>query len=238
MSQIGRPPSRWALGTGVVLLLVLVPGGTSATEELPAEDPCPWSTPAPDRAITHSGQAVGTSFMFETPSAWSIDGEFTDDGGGIVVVTPEGAPIASLTVLSGWGAVCGPESACVPQRVVHVEDVPGEEALSGSGDFVVRTVAMDLADRPDLREAFGWEDDVRLVTSLTDGDEPVPETMLPHLMYGLGSIVAGDPAGGDDRSGVVIFSLQREFSTMEEAQAYARSEEHRQLQGVIASFRG
>lgn len=238
MSQTGRPRSRWALGAGVALLLVLVPAGTTSAGEPPAEDPCPWSAPGPGRTVTHSGQAVGASFAFGTPAAWSVDGEFTDSGEGVVVVTPEGAPIASLTVLSGWGAVCGPDSACVPQRVIHLGDVPGEEPLSGSGDFVVRSVAMDLTARPDLREAFGWEDDVRLVTSLTDGDEPVPETMLPHLMYGLGSIEAGVSAGGDARGGVVIFSLQREFSTVEEALEYTRSEEHRQLQGVIASFRG
>lgn len=238
MSETGRPRSRWALGTGVAFLLVLVHGGTSSAGEPPVEDLCTWSTPGAGRPVTHSAQAVGASFAFETPPAWSIDGEFTDTGGGIVVVTPEGAPIASLTVLSGWGAECGPEAVCVPQRVVHLGDVPGEEALSGSGDFVVRSVAMDLTARPDLREAFGWEDHVRLVTSLTDGDEPLSETMLPHLMYGLGSIEAGVSADGDAGSGVVIFSLQREFSTMEEAQEYAQSEEHRQLQDVIASFRG
>jgi hypothetical protein len=188
--------------------------------------------------VSYSGEAVGADFSFELPAGWTVRDETDDMMGSVTVEGPEGAPLALLTMLSVWGAECGPDTACVPQPVVHLADVPGDRALSGSGDFTVRTVVMDLTSRPDLRRVFRWEDNVQLVTSLADADVPAPEAMLPHLMYGLGQVVPDPGSSHGDSHGVVIFMVQREFSTPDEAEEYARSEEHRQLQEMIASFRG
>lgn len=195
----------------------------------------PTETAAPVELVTYSGTAADAAFAFELPATWSVDGEFSDVGGTVTVLGPDGAPLGDLSVLIAWGAECGPDCSMPP--VVHLGDVPGGVPLSSSGEFVVRSVAMDLSAAPELRNAYGWSDSVRLVTSLTGADDPPPTAMLPHVMYGLGQVETGVVAPNGITYRTVIFSSIHDFPTLEAAREYAASEEHRQIEAMIASFR-
>ncbi|EYT51435.1 hypothetical protein CK505_03280 [Kocuria sp. WN036] len=185
--------------------------------------------------MTYSGTAADAAFAFELPATWSVDGDFSDVGGTVTVLGPDGAPVGHLSVLIAWGAECGPDCSMPP--VAHLGDVPGSVPLSSSGEFVVRSVAMDLTSSPELRNAYGWPDAVRLVTSLTDADAPPPTTMLPHVLYGLGLVETGVVAPNGITYRTVIFSSVHDFPTLEAAREYAGSEQHRQVEAMIASFR-
>ena len=209
---------------------------TSATAT-PSTAPTAGPTTAPPAdLVTYTGHAADAEFSFQLPATWSVSDTSNDVIGSVVVHGPDGEPIGTLTVLMAWGAVCGP--ACEPQPVVHLGDVPGEQPLSHSGEFVVRSLAMDLTGAPEVRNFFGWPDNVRLVTSLTDLPAPVPATMPPHPMHGVGLIRAGVPASNGAIYRTVIFTSERDFSTLQEARDYAESQEHQQVQEMIASFRG
>ncbi|PWF87294.1 hypothetical protein CIK52_05650 [Kocuria rosea] len=185
--------------------------------------------------MTYSGTAADAAFAFELPATWSVDGDFSDVGGTVTVLGPDGAPVGHLSVLIAWGAECGPDCSMPP--VAHLGDVPGSVPLSSSGEFVVRSVAMDLTSSPELRNAYGWPDAVRLVTSLTDADASPPTTMLPHVLYGLGLVETGVVAPNGITYRTVIFSSVHDFPTLEAAREYAGSEQHRQVEAMIASFR-
>ncbi|PWF84286.1 hypothetical protein DEJ38_01345 [Kocuria rosea] len=185
--------------------------------------------------MTYSGTAADAAFAFELPATWSVDGDFSDVGGTVTVLGPDGAPVGHLSVLIAWGAECGPDCSMPP--VAHLGDVPGSVPLSSSGEFVVRSVAMDLTSAPELRNAYGWPDAVRLVTSLTDAEAPPPTTMLPHVLYGLGLVETGVVAPNGITYRTVIFSSVHDFPTLEAAREYAGSEQHRQVEAMIASFR-
>ncbi|GGG58693.1 hypothetical protein GCM10011374_21880 [Kocuria dechangensis] len=209
---------------------------SAAPTGTPSAGPTEPAGPAePVKLVTYTGTAADAAFAFELPATWAVDGEFTDVGGTVAVVGPDGAPVGHLSVLIAWGAECGPDCSTPP--VVHLGDVPGSVPLSASGDFVVRSVAMDLTSAPEIRNAYGWPDSVRLVTSLTDAEVPPPTGMLPHVMHGLGSVETGVVAPNGVTYRTVIFSSVHDFATLEEAQAYVASEEHRQVQAMIASFR-
>lgn len=195
----------------------------------------PTETAAPVELVTYSGTAADAAFAFELPAAWSVDGQFSDVGGTVTVVGPDGSPLGHLTVLQAWGAECGPD--CTQPAVVPLGDVPGGVPLSYSGEFVVRSVAMDLTSSPRLRNVNGWQDNVRLVTSLTDADTPPPTAMLPNVMYGLGLVETGVVASNGITYRTVIFSSLHDLPTVAAAEEYAASEEHRQIQAMIASFR-
>lgn len=212
------------------------PSPTSASPTAtPAASPTAAPTPAPAELVTYSGTAADAAFAFELPATWRVDGEFTDVGGTVTVLGPDGAPVGHLSVLVAWGAECGPDCSMPP--VAHLGDVPGSVPLSSSGEFVVRSVAMDLTSAPELRNAYGWPDAVRLVTSLTDADDPPPTAMLPHVMYGLGRVETGVVASNGVTYRTVIFSSVHDFPTLEAAREYTRSEQHRQVEAMIASFR-
>lgn len=211
------------------------PTGSPSATPTTTPTPDPTETAAPVELVTYSGTAADAAFAFELPATWSVDGEFSDVGGTVTVLGPDGAPLGDLSVLIAWGAECGPDCSMPP--VVHLGDVPGGVPLSSSGEFVVRSVAMDLTSAPELRNAYGWSDAVRLVTSLTDADDPPPTAMLPHVMYGLGQVEAGVVAPNGITYRTVIFSSVHDFPTLEAAREYAASEEHRQIEAMIASFR-
>ncbi|WP_424347783.1 hypothetical protein [Kocuria sp. CH-021] len=210
---------------------------TAGPTESPTATPTsgPTGSPAPAERVTYSGTAADAAFAFELPATWRVDGEFSGVGGTVTVVGPDGAPLGYLTVLQAWGAECGPD--CTQPAVVHLGDVPGEAALSSSGEFVVRSVAMDLTSSPRLRNVNGWQDNVRLMTSLTDADTPPPTAMLPHVMYGLGLVETGVVASNGITYRTVIFSSAHDFPTVAAAEEYVASEEHQQIQAMIASFR-
>lgn len=213
------------------------PTGTPTAGPTASPDPGPTVDPgpAPAELVTYSGTAADAAFAFELPATWSVDGEFSDVGGTVTVLGPDGAPVGHLSVLIAWGAECGPDCSMPP--VAHLGDVPGSVPLSSSGEFVVRSVAMDLTAAPELRTAYGWPDAVRLVTSLTDADSPPPTAMLPHVLYGLGMVETGVVAPNGITYRTVIFSSVHDFPTLEAAQEYAGSEQHRQVEAMIASFR-
>lgn len=210
-------------------------GPTGAPTGTPTASPTASPTGAPAELVTYSGTAADAAFAFELPATWRVDGEFSDVGGTVTVLGADGAPVGHLSVLIAWGAECGPDCSMPP--VAHLGDVPGGVPLSSSGEFVVRSVAMDLTSAPELRNAYGWPDAVRLVTSLTDADEPVPTAMLPHVLYGLGLVETGVVAPNGITYRTVIFSSVHDFPTLEAAREYARSEQHRQVEAMIASFR-
>ncbi|WP_272026628.1 hypothetical protein [Kocuria rosea] len=210
-------------------------GPTEAPTSTPTASPTASPTGAPAELVTYSGTAADAAFAFELPATWSVDGDFSDVGGTVTVLGPDGAPVGHLSVLIAWGAECGPDCSMPP--VAHLGDVPGSVPLSRSGEFVVRSVAMDLTSSPELRNAYGWPDAVRLVTSLTDADAPPPTTMLPHVLYGLGLVETGVVAPNGITYRTVIFSSVHDFPTLEAAREYAGSEQHRQVEAMIASFR-
>lgn len=210
-------------------------GPTEAPTSTPTASPTASPTGASAELVTYSGTAADAAFAFELPATWSVDGDFSDVGGTVTVLGPDGAPVGHLSVLIAWGAECGPDCSMPP--VAHLGDVPGSVPLSSSGEFVVRSVAMDLTSSPELRNAYGWPDAVRLVTSLTDADAPPPTTMLPHVLYGLGMVETGVVAPNGITYRTVIFSSVHDFPTLEAAREYAGSEQHRQVEAMIASFR-
>jgi hypothetical protein len=210
-------------------------GPTEAPTSTPTASPTASPTGVPAELVTYSGTAADAAFAFELPATWSVDGDFSDVGGTVTVLGPDGAPVGHLSVLIAWGAECGPDCSMPP--VAHLGDVPGSVPLSSSGEFVVRSVAMDLTSSPELRNAYGWPDAVRLVTSLTDADAPPPTTMLPHVLYGLGLVETGVVAPNGITYRTVIFSSVHDFPTLEAAREYAGSEQHRQVEAMIASFR-
>lgn len=210
-------------------------GPTEAPTSTPTASPTASPTGAPAELVTYSGTAADAAFAFELPATWSVDGDFSDVGGTVTVLGPDGAPVGHLSVLIAWGAECGPDCSMPP--VAHLGDVPGSVPLSSSGEFVVRSVAMDLTSSPELRNAYGWPDAVRLVTSLTDADASPPTTMLPHVLYGLGLVETGVVAPNGITYRTVIFSSVHDFPTLEAAREYAGSEQHRQVEAMIASFR-
>jgi hypothetical protein len=210
-------------------------GSTGTPTASPAPGPTADPAPAPVELVTYSGTAADAAFAFELPATWSVDGDFSDVGGTVTVLGPDGAPVGHLSVLIAWGAECGPDCSMPP--VAHLGDVRGSVPLSSSGEFVVRSVAMDLTSSPELRNAYGWPDAVRLVTSLTDADAPPPTTMLPHVLYGLGLVETGVVAPNGITYRTVIFSSVHDFPTLEAAREYAGSEQHRQVETMIASFR-
>lgn len=210
-------------------------GPTEAPTSTPTASPTASPTGAPAELVTYSGTAADAAFAFELPATWSVDGDFSDVGGTVTVLGPDGAPVGHLSVLIAWGAECGPDCSMPP--VAHLGDVPGSVPLSSSGEFVVRSVAMDLMSSPELRNAYGWPDAVRLVTSLTDAEAPPPTTMLPHVLYGLGMVETGVVAPNGITYRTVIFSSVHDFPTLEAAREYAGSEQHRQVEAMIASFR-
>jgi hypothetical protein len=113
----------------------------------------------------------------------------------------------------------------------------GVAPLSKSGAFVVRSMALDLTDFPADRTENQWADNVKVVTSLSMDSGPPPAALVPRLMYGLGLAETGVLASNGITYRTVLFTANRDFSTLADARAYAASEEHRRVQEMIASFR-
>ena len=210
-------------------------GPTEAPTSTPTASPTASPTGAPAELVTYSGTAADAAFAFELPATWSVDGDFSDVGGTVTVLGPDGAPVGHLSVLIAWGAECGPDCSMPP--VAHLGDVPGSVPLSSSGEFVVRSVAMDLTSAPELRNAYGWPDAVRLVTSLTDADASPPTTMLPHVLYGLGLVETGVVAPNGITYRTVIFSSVHDFPTLEAAREYADDVREGRFPTAAHSFR-
>jgi hypothetical protein len=185
---------------------------------------------------TFSGSWEDVEFSFDHPSNWTVEDTTPDSpqgSGSVWVRGPDGAPRASLTILIAWGAEC----PCVERPAVHLGDVAGKMPLSKSEPFVVRSMAMDLTGFPQDRAENGWPDNVQVVTSLSSNAAPAPPAMVPRLMYGLGLVETGVVAANGITHRTILFISSQDFGTLQEAQAYAGSDEHRKVQEMIASFR-
>lgn len=228
----------FALVLGLVLMLSACSLGPEQEQDAGVTKPTAESaSPTSIGLTTYSAEAVDAAFTFKHPPTWSVKDASNETNGSATVAGPDDAPLGTLEILLVWGGVCG-GPVCTPQPVLHLGDMPGEQPLSGSGDFVVRTVAIDLSAAPEVRRTLGWNDNVRLVTSLTDAEVPVPAMMAPLYMYGLGQIETETVASNGTSDRTALFIFEREFATVGKAQEYVHSQQHRDVQSMIASFRG
>ena len=183
---------------------------------------------------TFSGSANDVQYSFDYPAGWRV--EEGGETGTALVLGPDGREMAVLTVLYRWQPPeCTPPNSCQFRPAVYMGDWAGETPLSGSGAFVVRSMAMDLSGFPNDSARHNEGEDVHLVTSLSLSIVPVPQSLLTDRMYGIGTVVTGLPSGNDERN--VLFISNHEFGTLQEAQAYITTDEHRKIQAMIASFR-
>lgn len=210
------------------------PSPSSSASESPTETPGQGSSsPA---TSTFSGTWEDVRYSFDHPSEWTVQDSTPEspEGSGAVRVTgSDGTLKASLTILIAWGAEC----PCVERPAVHLGDLAGKAPLSKSGPFVVRSMAMDLTGFPQDRAENNWADNVKVVTSLTSSTAPAPAALVPRLMYGLGLVETGVVAPNGITYRTILFISDQDFGTLEEAQAYGESDEHRKVQEMIASFR-
>ncbi len=210
------------------------PPPSSSASESPTETPAQGSSsPA---LSTFSGTWEDVRYSFDHPSDWTVQDSTPEspEGSGTVSVTgADGTLKASLTILIAWGAEC----PCVERPAVHLGDLAGKAPLSKSGPFVVRSMAMDLTGFPQDRAENHWADNVKVVTSLTSTTAPPPTALVPRLMYGLGLVETGVVAPNGITHRTILFIADQDFGTLEEAQAYGESDEHRKVQEMIASFR-
>ena len=222
------------LASAVALALTLCScAGPSAPEAGPGATATAEAT-ATAGLSTHAGTWQAVSYSFDYPADWTVTDTSEETGAGEVsVASPDGTVTAELVILIAWGAEC----PCVERPAVHLGDVDGAAPLSGSGTFTVRSVAMDLTDFPQERAENGWPDNVRAVTSLSSNPGPPPTSLVPRLMHGLGLVATDVVAANGETNRTILFTSGRDFATMQEAQSYAASDDHRKVQAIIASFR-
>ncbi|MGO4186313.1 hypothetical protein [Pseudarthrobacter sp. TAF60_1] len=220
------------------------PDPTSGPTSGSTPGPTPGATPGatPDGGSTavalssFSGTSEDAKYTFDHPPDWTVQDSATGGppgSGPVSVLAPDGTVLASLTILVAWGAEC----PCVERPAVHLGDVPGVVPLSKSGEFVVRSMAVDLTEFPEDRVENQWADNVQVVTSLSMDSGPPPAALVPRLMYGLGLVETGVVATNGVTYRTVLFVANRSFTTLAEAQAYATSDEHKKIEAMIASFR-
>lgn len=201
--------------------------------------PVPLATAASSVWTTFSGSLEDVEFSFDYPADWNVVdfSEILVDGNQVTVSSADGTNMATLMILSAWGPECNGPTDCVDRPAVYLGDWAGETPLSASGPFVVRSVAMDLAGFPQDRSRSSWDENVQMVTSLSWVTTPPPESLLPNLMYGVGRVETGIEGANRDTKRTVLFTGSKGFGTLQEAQAYTATDEHRKVQAMIASFR-
>ena len=173
-------------------------------------------------------------YAFDHPSDWTVEGPAPGAEMGSVTITgPGGEVLAWLDILIAWGAEC----PCVTYPAVYLGSWTGGESLSVSGPVAARSMAVDLSAYPSERVQNNWPDNVRVVTSLGSAAVPPPLTMMPRLMYALGLVETEVVADNGSTGRTVLFWSSRDFATLDEARSYTRTEEHQQIQEMIASFR-
>lgn len=188
-----------------------------------------------DALKTFSETWEDVDYAFDLPSGWAV---VDDPSGpaGVSVINSQSVRVASLSILVAWGAECSPDN-CVDRPVTYLGDWAGGAPLSKSGPFLVRSVAMDLSAFPREREVNDWPTNVQMVTSLSSNTAAPSQTMVPRYMYGLGQVETDVVASNGVTSRTILFISTRDFNTLQEAQDYAGSDEHRKIQKIIASFR-
>lgn len=235
-------PVRLAFFAACLGFALVLSSCTGAGDD-PDPDTSTSTSPSPSSPsvalTTFSGAREDVEYSFDHPSNWTVEetDPATGPGYGTVAVTgPQGEDLASLDILLTWDLSCM-QDGCPEQPVVYLGDWAGPDPLSVTGTIAARSVAMDLSENPSERAKYEWPDNVRVVTSLTATAVPPQSTMIPMLMYGMVQVDTEvlDSNGSIRRT--VLFISNRDFGTLEEARAYAASDEHRQIQAMIASFR-
>lgn len=220
-----------------------VPSATTPTSASPVTTEQPTGSTSGDAAstalTTFAGSMGDVHYYFDHPSNWIVEeaaGE-VDEGGTVSVLGPDGKQMASLTVTTYFGVTACDPGDCLERPAVYFGDRAGRAPMSVSGPFVVRSLAMDLAGFPEDRLRNGWPNNVRVVISLSSDTGPPSTSYIPRWMSGGGSVETGIEAANGNTDRVVYFSSVRDFGTLGEAQTYSRTEEHSQIQAMIASFR-
>jgi hypothetical protein len=180
-------------------------------------------------------------YSFDHPADWIVEDRVRGfEGGGVNIFDADMAYMASLGIppmfLEPGRQECSDDS-CAERPVVYLGDWAGQGPLSVSGPFVVRSMATDLSAFPQLRRVFSLADNVRVGTFLSSSTGPAPTTSPAGLPFGEGIVETevADANGKTHRN--IRFSSHRDFGTIQEAHAYAGSDEHRKIQAMIASFR-
>lgn len=184
---------------------------------------------------TFSGAREDVQYSFDHPSDWTVEeslAETDPDYGAVTIRDPGGGKLAVLNILGAWGAEC----PCEVYPAVYLGDWAGAQPLSLSGPFVARSMAVDLSEYPSERARNKWANNVNVVTSMTSASAP-QTAMVPSRMYGLGLVDTEAVASNGITRRTVLFIASRDFETLREARDYVASDEHRQIQAMIASFR-
>ncbi|QYF88496.1 hypothetical protein [Arthrobacter sp. PAMC25284] len=190
----------------------------------------PAPAPAVEPLTTHSGTMAGAAFSFQHPADWKV----VPDQWGRVTVTKAGKKMALLEIYDVWDKV-GP---MVPRPATTLAPTQGVSPLSKTGPFVVRNVVMDLSPYPEDLEGIGWNKPVALSMSLTDPAPPAP-TLVPYMLQGMAFVEVEKPEyDWDDMDRLVLFSSELYFDTVEKVREYEKTKEYRQIQSMIASYKG
>lgn len=218
------------------------PDPSNPTTTPPVESPS-ISTPSsstteadpPLSQATFSAVTLDVAFAFDYPTTWKVTNQDPTNqyqGGPFVVTNEEGTEVASLLVLPSLHAEpC--RGVCADTPVSYLAEVPGENTV-GDRSFTVRTMAMDLTSRSDLRNANEWLDHVKLVVGVNGAAGPGSTDMDPvHFVTGSG-VQTGETA---ESIRPLSFGAVRYFESLSTAKGYTASAEHAQIQGMLASLR-
>lgn len=220
-----------------------IPSAAPPTSALPVVPEQPTGSASgdaePTALTTFAGSLGGVSYYFDHPAYWTVEDSAgdVDEGGTVSVLGPDGQQMASLTVTTFFGETACDPGDCMERPAVYFGDRAGQESMFVSGPFVVRSLAMDLAEFPEDRLRNGWPNNVRVVISISSDTGPPSTSYVPRWMSGGGLVETGIEAANGNTDRVVYFSSVQDFETLGEAQAYSRTAEHSQIQSMIASFR-
>lgn len=192
---------------------------------------------------TYAGTQLGTSYTFKYPSGWKVAEEknfpYMVELG---IYDGKGTEMAGLSVLTSWDA----NGANVLRKVAKSWEAPSAGIMSAAGTinggktgaskFVVRTVIMDLTSYPEEASGLKWDKPVVVAVSAGFWDAPATQ-LAPFNLTGVGAITATDTVNGQPYA-PVVFAAQRYFDTVQEAEAWTSTEEHRNVVDMIASFNG
>lgn len=198
----------------------------------PTAVPAASSTAAASNKI-FTASAWGITFKFEHPSSWTVVPDPSTSGDHFEIYNQKGSKVSSLAITHVFTHACG---------VMDCEYFPisrlatrssGQNSLGGQS-FEIETIAMDLTSRPDERERMSWSDNVLLVTALQGDSSSWQEVSDPYSIYSFGDVPL--LLGTEGAVTHVHFNAERGFPNLESAAAYIGTQEHWQIQSMIASF--
>lgn len=190
---------------------------------------------------TYAGTQMGTNYTFKYPKGWRVVVDSSSAGHvDMSVVDANGTNMAELRMLEIWDLTTGVK----PRPVAKISDLPSDgtmSAMKGAGSsgavkFVVRTVTMDLTSHPD--EAALYWDGKKVAVAVSAGGWKTPDTeLLPVFLTGVAGIKATQTFSNQGAT-AVLFSTVRYFDSLQQAEAWTASDEHRKVVGMISSFTG